>query len=86
LQELLGLERIGIHDDLFRLGFDSLLATRYLGRIKEALNVDLPLTGLFERPTVAGQAKLIDTLSGLSAGQNEATDPVEDLEHEVEEL
>lgn len=48
---------IGIHDDFFDLGGDSLLAVRILA----ALNSDLPLAALIEAPTIA---KLADVLRG----------------------
>ncbi|MEV4890659.1 phosphopantetheine-binding protein [Nonomuraea sp. NPDC055795] len=49
---LLGLDRVGIDDDFFALGGDSLTATRVLARVNEALDVDLPLGALMSGPNV----------------------------------
>jgi amino acid adenylation domain-containing protein len=54
--ELLGRERVGIHDDFFALGGHSLLATRAVARVARAFGVDLPVSALFQTPTVAGLA------------------------------
>jgi amino acid adenylation domain-containing protein len=54
--EVLGQERVGIHDDFLALGGDSLLATRLISRVRDALQVEFPFTELFRSPTVADQA------------------------------
>ncbi|MFL6192561.1 MAG: amino acid adenylation domain-containing protein, partial [Thermoanaerobaculia bacterium] len=52
--EVLGLDRIGVHDNFWDLGGHSLLATRALARVNEAFGVELPLQALFKAPTIAG--------------------------------
>jgi acyl carrier protein len=58
-QGALGLTEIGIHDNFFDLGGDSLLATLLIGRIGETFNIALSLRALFEAPTVAEMAVTI---------------------------
>jgi amino acid adenylation domain-containing protein/thioester reductase-like protein len=52
--EALDLERVGLHDNFFDLGGNSLIATRLVFQLQEHFQVKLPLVRLFESPTVAG--------------------------------
>ena len=57
-QEVLGVERVGVHDDFFALGGDSLLATRIVVRLRDALDTPgLGLLSLFTTVTVAQLAE-----------------------------
>jgi len=60
--QVLTRDRIGAHDDFFAAGGHSLLATRAIGRMRQAFGADLPLTLMFERPTVAGAASAIEEI------------------------
>nr|UZC79442.1 KrmN [uncultured bacterium] len=57
--QVLGVDRIGIHDHFFELGGHSLLATRLLAEIETQLGKKLPLSSLFEAPTIAELAPLL---------------------------
>jgi len=58
-QDLLGIEQIGIHDNLFELGGHSLLAIQVTSRIRDIFAVQMPMRRFFESPTVAELALAI---------------------------
>ena len=62
-EEVLGVSPVGLHDDLFALGGDSLLALRLLDAIERDLGRRLPLGALFQEATVEKLAALVE-LSG----------------------
>lgn len=69
--ELLGVERIGIHDSFFDAGGHSLIAVRLFRIIRKTCAVDLPISALFEAPTIAQCAALIAEAGGVSDGEAE---------------
>ena len=59
-KQLLRLEQIGIADDFFQLGGDSILVNQCIARIREELQVEIPLRKFFERPTIKALAEEIE--------------------------
>ncbi len=62
--EVLGMERIGVDDNFFDLGGDSILSIQVISRLRTAFAVDLSPRAVFSNPTVAGLADLIPADAG----------------------
>jgi amino acid adenylation domain-containing protein len=58
-EKILGVERIGIADNFFDLGGNSLLGLRLVNQLREALDENIPLAAVFEAPTVGAMAELL---------------------------
>ena len=58
-EEVLGFEGVSVSDDFFRLGGDSVLAVRFLARLREKTGAELSLVRFFDAPTVAAVAAFL---------------------------
>src|SRR2546429_7599070 len=58
-QELLGVEPIGIDQNYFDLGGDSILAVQLFAQIEKVFQIKLPVATLFEAPTIEALAQIL---------------------------
>ncbi|MGB7326879.1 MAG: SDR family NAD(P)-dependent oxidoreductase [Rubripirellula sp.] len=72
-QDLLGIEDIGVNDSFLDLGGHSLLAVRFFSRLRTQRGVDLPLSTLFDSPTIGKLAVLIDENQDRSGSNSAAS-------------
>ncbi|MDR6581338.1 non-ribosomal peptide synthetase [Pseudomonas extremaustralis] len=71
-REVLGLPKIGLHDDFFALGGHSLLATQIISRTRQACDVELPLRTLFEASELGAFAEQVGLIQA-SGQRNQQT-------------
>lgn len=75
--QVLGVENIGIHDNFFQLGGDSIRAAQVIARVRDAMQVELSIISCFETPTVANLAKCIERVwPGAEGSQPQRLVPV----------
>jgi amino acid adenylation domain-containing protein len=58
-REVLGVERVGAHDDFFDLGGQSILAMRLVARVREELGGEVAVAELLQAPTLEDMAAAI---------------------------
>jgi len=57
---VLGIKELGVHDNFFELGGHSLMATRLISQVRNELHVEVPVSKVFESPTVARLAEHVE--------------------------
>ncbi|MEM9274446.1 MAG: SDR family NAD(P)-dependent oxidoreductase [Cyanobacteria bacterium P01_F01_bin.143] len=83
MEELLGIDQIGVNDNFFELGGHSLLAIQIVSRLRDEFSLDIPLREfLFESPTAAKIAGVISE----NLQENSDSDEIEKLLTEVENM
>jgi len=73
-EELLKLDRVGIHDNFFEIGGHSLLATQVITRVRNAFGSEIGVGSIFEEPTVKGLARRIE--DAMMAGEKQEALPL----------
>ncbi|MHC4712022.1 MAG: amino acid adenylation domain-containing protein [Planctomycetota bacterium] len=70
-KDVLVADKIGVHDNLFQLGGDSISATRIVSRINHAFGTDLSLSVIFDAPTIADLAGVLTERLPDDSGERE---------------
>lgn len=60
LEGILGIRPVGIHDNFFQMGGNSLSGLRFISQLREALGIDLSVQKLFLAPTIAALAPVVE--------------------------
>ncbi len=75
-EEVLGIERVGLHDNFFEVGGNSLNIIRVNSRLKDEFSRELPLVSMFTYPTVYEYGHYLEQEQGTGSGGD--TDLLED--------
>ncbi|NEB75230.1 amino acid adenylation domain-containing protein [Streptomyces sp. SID14478] len=78
--EVLGTTDLGVHDDFFTLGGNSLRITQITSRVRDAFGVGLELRAFFRASTIAGLAALIESEELAAADEDLLAELLDDLE------
>lgn len=61
-QETLHVDRLSVDDNFFECGGHSLVATLVVSRVRDVFRIELPIRALFDAPTIAALAPIVDAL------------------------
>jgi amino acid adenylation domain-containing protein len=83
--EVLSIEQVGIHDNFFDLGGHSLAASRVISRAIQTFRLELPVNALFDAPTVARMAIIVEQNGAKRANDAELEQMLREVETMTEE-
>ena len=70
LKNIFGYDKIGVNDNFFELGGNSLLAQKTVAELKSSFNYSLPVTRLYQFPTISGIAQYLDKVNSKQKTSN----------------
>jgi amino acid adenylation domain-containing protein len=77
-QEVLGLERVGSHDNFFDLGGNSLLLAEVHSNLQEIFQKEIPMVHMFEHPTINALARYLNQRNSDATSSQGSHAPVVD--------
>ena len=81
-QDLLGFEQIGIEDNFFKLGGDSLQAIQLSMTIRDKFNINLSVNNIFDEPTIKGLAEKLEAFAPETEAIEQQLDMIENMTDE----
>ncbi|MBT5872874.1 MAG: amino acid adenylation domain-containing protein [Candidatus Latescibacteria bacterium] len=80
-EETLQIGQVGIRDNFFEIGGNSLIAVRLFAKINDRFGVDLPLAAIFEAPNIEESSKLIGNLIVSESSSDVQTSDMRELDN-----
>ena len=85
-RDIFGIKQIGINDDFFGIGGNSLIAIQVISRLRKEFDIDLPMSALFEHTTISSLAAVIRSIRSEGRSDDEEILEMEQLLAEIENL
>ena len=82
-RQVLGVEKVGVNDNFFQIGGHSLLATQVVARMSSVFGGEIGLRRLFESPTVAELAQVVEKARQQSNGNASTISPIRRVAREA---
>src|SRR6185436_18309167 len=79
-EEILGIKKVGLHDNFFDRGGHSLLLVQLHCRLRTELERDVPITALFQYPTLSSLARYLNASRPAAAGGRRRANHQQDIQ------